>query len=246
MYLLTIYPIQSCNLRCEQCPMKKWLYPVDKPGYNDLTNERIFHWLDTYCPPYQWLIEISGGEPGLYPGIDGLVKGLNERGYSGLIKTNGMKPIPPTNNFRRIAAWHKQCGKDGPPDYFDEILILRNPEDCWEDKKQYCIDHHMKYTEVGYRYFQDNDGKVQKPLEGDSSLLSGFITHWTVVYSSGQITGCYHNSGIKDNKIQTMHRPYIKRPCKTCVNVKGFELFYTEEQKREVLNRSFAMKNHLI
>ena len=150
MHLLTIYPIQSCNLKCEQCPSKPWLLPVNDTG-NKLNNEMLFKWLDKFCPPRKWFIEIRGGEPSLYPEIDGLVYGLNERRYYGLIKTNGILPIPKTEKFRRIAAWHLDI--NNPPKNYDSLLILKNPKDNWREKIKYCVDNNIPYGHATFHYF---------------------------------------------------------------------------------------------
>ena len=86
--LLTIYPIQSCNLKCPECPMKKWTYPV-KDELNKLNNNILIPWVKKWTNPDDWMIEISGGEPGMYPEIEELVTELSDLGYHGLIKTNG-------------------------------------------------------------------------------------------------------------------------------------------------------------
>ncbi len=99
MNLLTLNPISSCNLSCEHCPNKEWTYPIDDNEHNRLNNEIIFNWMAKYTNPYEWFLEISGGEPGLYPGISELVQELSRLGYYGIIRTNGTLPIPKTERF---------------------------------------------------------------------------------------------------------------------------------------------------
>ncbi len=53
----------------------------------------ILKWMDKYLNPYEWFLEISGGEPGLYKGINELISTLNSMGYYGIIRTNGTLPI---------------------------------------------------------------------------------------------------------------------------------------------------------
>lgn len=57
------------------------------------TNSMILKWMDKYLNPYEWFLEISGGEPGLYKGINELISTLNSMGYYGIIRTNGTLPI---------------------------------------------------------------------------------------------------------------------------------------------------------
>ncbi len=229
MNLLTIYPIQSCNLSCYYCPNKKWTYPVNHHA-NKLNNKLIFKWIDKYLNPREWLIEISGGEPGVYPEIKGLVEGLSDRGYYGLVKTNGTLPIPHTATFKRVAAWHEIFGIDKPPQYADSMLIMRNPKDCWQQKKQYCIDHNIPYKDVDFQEFHRPEA-LRTPGT-DAKRKNRFIDFWTVVYSGGRISSCYCDTTSEDIRIQNMSEPRkanIKKKCPYCQNVGGFEIFFPEE-----------------
>ncbi|MCL2627306.1 MAG: hypothetical protein FWD44_01230 [Oscillospiraceae bacterium] len=208
--------------------MKQWTYSVEDEK-NRMNNDLIFSWLDKYCPPEEWCIEISGGEPGTYPEIEELVNGLTKRGYYGLIKTNGTLPIPQSDTFKRIAAWHICRGLDKPPEYFDTILIIMNPNDCWEEKKKYCIDHEIPYVEVLFRDFETGEMPCETPLNNT------FIRNWTVMYSGGQFSKCYGHENIDEIRIQNMSPPPqldIWMVCPACINVKGFEIFLSDEQKQ--------------
>jgi len=235
MNLLTLYPIQSCNLKCEYCPMKQWTYPINDER-NSINNDLIFLWLDKFCPPEEWCIEISGGEPGVYPEIEELVNGLTQRGYYGLIKTNGTLPIPHSENFQRIAAWHQSRGLDKPPEYFDQMLIIRNPNDCWEDKRRYCIDRGIIYTDVVFRDFSVPYEQRQDYSESDTRMCT-FIKKWTVLYSSGQLSICYSGLNLPEATIQNMYPPPqmdVPKYCLYCCNVNGFEIFLSEEFKQKI------------
>jgi hypothetical protein len=231
MHLLTIYPIQSCNLSCEQCPSKPWLLPVDDER-NKLTNKMLFRWLDKFCPPHKWFIELRGGEPSLYPEINELVAGLNQRGYYGLIKTNGILPIPKSDNFRRIAAWH--LGIDNPPKHYDSLLILSNPEDKWREKIQYCIDNNIPYKQGTFCYFWgERKGQEVEPVP---IRPVHFFQTWTMVFSNATMSYCAERKKI-GHSIEKMQKPLMVIPCSTCTNVVGQEIWLTGELKRILKQR---------
>jgi organic radical activating enzyme len=218
--------------------MQKWTYPIEHEN-NRLTNNLIFSWLDKYCPPEEWCIEISGGEPGVYPEIEELVIGLAERGYYGLIKTNGTRVIPQSDNFKRISAWHKCRGLDNPPEYYDTILIIKNPSDCWREKKQYCIDRKIPFKEVIFRDYSI-PLEEREVDEEDVALENTFIKNWTVLYSSGQLAKCYSYENIPEITVQNMSPPPqidIQENCPYCCNVKGFEIFLTDELMQMLTER---------
>ena len=242
MNLLTIFPIQSCNLSCEHCQTKNWLYPVNHP-FNRLTNEVIFKWLDKYCLPDEWLIEISGGEPGLYSEIENLVIGLNERGYFGLIRTNGILPIPESENFHRVAGWHKSRGLTQPPEYFDSILITKNPDDDWPGKVSYCIENDISYRLVQYKRFGVSASEREQELleaQSESKPLE-LVKNWTAVYSSGQQGFCFQNVGTEEQTVQNMSPPPLmdmtSGVCASCDSVSSFEMCFPDGLKARALSR---------
>ena len=241
MNLLTLYPTQSCNFRCTYCPMKKWLYPYNPEDteFNALRNSTIFKWFDKFCPPREWIIEISGGEPGMYPEIKELIEGLNERGYYGIIKTNGTLFIPKSDNFRRIATWHKSCDSNNPPKYYDLINIIKNPDDCWKDKQSYCTGKNIPYH---LSMFRDYSLPLSARIAHEDNKVNTFITRWTVVYSSGSMSKCYSSEPLTGNVIKEMHPPVqslVGSQCPRCVSVKGVEMFITDDVKRKL-----EEKNH--
>jgi organic radical activating enzyme len=100
-------------------------------------------WLDEFVNPQKFIIEITGGEPGLYKEINTLIPALNDRGYHGIIKTNGSLRIPKSRNFQLITSWHSW--QVGLPKYYDQILIIKNPSDNWTSKVEYCKQHKIPY-----------------------------------------------------------------------------------------------------
>ena len=141
--LLQISLTARCNLACETCPMAKWRN-TDDPKYR-LTNARLLPWVRKYVDPSEWVIELTGGEPALYDGIDNLVTELTASGYRGLVKTNGLLPIKATDGFRRIAAFHQF---DNPPTSYDEYLIVDKLQR--EEKEEYCKECGIPYKVIGF------------------------------------------------------------------------------------------------
>ena len=130
-------------MSCWHCPMTEYRN-TGTPEFA-LTNERLIPWLIHNINPNEWIIELTGGEPALYNGIDELCAWLSENNYHVLIKTNGLLPIQEKPNIRRIAAFHQL---DNPPKYFDEILIVDKIQR--EEKEKYCQKMKWNYHVIGY------------------------------------------------------------------------------------------------
>lgn len=110
-----------------------------------LTNKRLIPWLQRYAKPSEWVIELTGGEPALYPGIDELCEWLSEHGYCVLVKTNGLLPIRKFRGIKRVAAFHQL---ENPPKYFDEILIVDKIQRL--EKEAVCRQNGWPYKVIGY------------------------------------------------------------------------------------------------
>lgn len=241
MNLLVIHLVQSCNLDCYYCPMKKWMKPLDfvfpedgaYPGetagakFNSLTNDTLLKWLDTYCPPKEWLLHLTGGEPGLYPEINSLIPALSSRGYRGVITTNGTLPIPKDDNFIRVAAWH-ECVHNLPP-YHDIVLILeQNPNDDTDRKKQYCTDHGIPFYASLWVPFHDKNRQPTPQWVFSDSQLDNLC----FMYSMGQIVGCPKIPVTADLSIHKMTPPApipLKPNCPRCVHAAVAERFMPQE-----------------
>ena len=72
MNFLQISLTNKCNFNCWHCPMGQWRNSV-APRW-PLCNEILIPWLEKYVEPSKWLIELTGGEPSLYPEIDELLQ----------------------------------------------------------------------------------------------------------------------------------------------------------------------------
>ena len=145
---LQISLTSHCNLSCWHCPMAQYRN-TGSPDFA-LTNARLMPWLTANVNPDEWVIELTGGEPALYEGIDELCQWLSTNRYRTIVKTNGLLPIQPQPLLRRIAAFHQL---ENPPKYFDEILIVDKIQR--DEKEMYCQDKGWKYQVIGY-----NDEKI--------------------------------------------------------------------------------------
>jgi hypothetical protein len=262
-HLLTIYPVQSCNLRCPQCPASIGQVPVDHP-WNKLNNAMLFPWLKEYFPYYKTFIELRGGEPSLYSEIVELMKWLGTEGYHGSVKTNGILPIPKTDGFVRLAAWHRDVAY--PPKYYDVILILANPNQDWQAKVRYCQENNIPYRLGNYEIYHGPDkGKIYSYTDGlqdlklptNSESVSNsvsFFSTWTLVFSNADINSCMNylkyevlgddklHPDDKGAKVWKMSPPHFKAPCGHCSNVVAQELGIHREWRDFLKSRYKAVR----
>jgi MoaA/NifB/PqqE/SkfB family radical SAM enzyme len=239
MNVLTVSITNSCNYSCYYCPVKKWLRPItgeqtpddianNRPKVNLLTNEALLKWLDAYIEPDKWIIEITGGEPGLYTEIGELVKSLDSRGFTGLVKTNGSLYIPKTKGIKLLSAWHKD--KDFPA-YYDEIIIIQNPDDNWKAKVKHCEDNGITYHTVLFdRQYEGK--KIEQEYCRHNKIIS--TCH---INSSGLITPCPRIAPMPEHTIFNMAAPLTKgviHECPKCKNINDVEMFLGEGLRRKI------------
>lgn len=140
---LQISLTNRCNFSCWHCPMKQWRNS-EAPRF-PLCNRELLPFLERYVKPSEWVIELTGGEPSLYPEIDELLHWLSDTGYKVLVKTNGSGNLPHLPNIKIVAAFH-QLGN--PPKNFDEYLIVDKIQS--EEKVAYCKEQGITYRVIGY------------------------------------------------------------------------------------------------
>jgi len=233
MNILNVSLYMSCNYGCDYCPVKKWLVPLDDSSHNLLTNESLLKWLDKYLKPEEWHIELTGGEPGLYPEIDTLIPALTERGYHGQIKTNGSLPIPASPNFTRCVAWHKD--KDFPQ-YYDQIAIIKNPDDDWQKKEARCKKHKIPHRLLDFDTRSCGNRNISELMQGYPPNKTIYSQH---INDRGQVTCCPAATPVMQEGKMTifeMVEPFytaILSRCNTCKNVHDVEIFLPDEIRQK-------------
>jgi MoaA/NifB/PqqE/SkfB family radical SAM enzyme len=207
MNLLQISLTNRCNMACGYCPVKEWRNNPDFP--NTLANETLVLFLEQRIDPNEWHLELTGGEPALYGGLPELMQWLQRHGYKGLVKTNGTLPVPSVPNFRRIAAFHDI---ERPPVYFDEMLIIRNPEDtmAYVERELVCLANGWKYTFIDY-----SDGLLYGRFK-HSYKETLFIT------PDGKLRKCNADKET-ENRLPGWTEP--KKLCEACKTACDFEIF---------------------
>ena len=221
MKLITIWLINKCNYDCTYCVAKPGLEPMEfnYPNENVVSrnsNALLLPWLDKWLDPDEWLIELTGGEPGLYPEIDTLIPALTQRGYRGVIQTNGSLPIPESPNFVRTAAWHG----DKRPKYYDSMIIIKAPDSGFEEKAEWC-----KANQVPYRLTELN-GSYKGEHSSETDPNPCVITHYAFMNAYGQLTHCHRGAFREDNCIREMSPPpyfELSGTCPSCGNTKAVE-----------------------
>ena len=222
--LLTINIISSCNQFCNYCPIpERFRVPLntDRKDVNLLNQNDLIEWIKNWAYSKKWFIEITGGEPGLFKELDLLIKILSELGYNGIIKTNGSLPIAKYDGFKIVAAWHL----DQPfPKYYDIICIIKNPDELWQMKTDYCEAKNIPYITVDFDKYTQGENRDKK--SNKQKEIFNNIVH---VNSSGQITMCSRCIPDPDVTIWNsipLEGKTIRRPCEKCKNVIDVEIFY--------------------
>ena len=144
MNFLQVSLTSRCNFSCWHCPMAKFRN-TDDPVYH-LNNDMLIQYLEKWVKPEDWVIELTGGEPSLYDGIQELLNYLNDKRYKTLVKTNGSGRLPlDLPNVTIVAAFHKL---ETPPKYFNKVLIVDKIDA--EDKVKVCKANGWDYRVIGY------------------------------------------------------------------------------------------------
>ena len=165
-----------------------------------LNNAELIPYLEKYVRPGDWVVELTGGEPSLYEGIEELMKWLSENNYRTLIKTNGSGRLPKLPHIKIVAAFHRL---HEPPNNYDEYLIVDKLERA--EKEAYCKAHGIPYKVIGYN------------KENPDGATHGF-EYCAFINPAGHQTGCLAmppheriRNGIDYNRIS--HRRLIPQLC---------------------------------
>jgi MoaA/NifB/PqqE/SkfB family radical SAM enzyme len=200
-------------------------------GKNLITNPALLKWLDEYIDPAEWVIELTGGEPGLYPEISTLIPELAARGFHGLVKTNGSLPMPKSANFQLVAAWHMDAEF---PQNYDQILIIENPYDGWREKVEHCNANGIPYkTALFDRQFEG------RKIDSVYCKFNRKVVKCLHINSGGKITPCAAVKPIPDQNIFNMSPPAAKevaRDCPKCKNMNDVEKFLPEDMTKKFAN----------
>ena len=231
MKAITIWLINKCNFNCYYCSARQGIEPMDHEYPPDgrvtrVNNRQLLAWLDRYLDPGEWLLELTGGEPGLYPEIDTLIPELTGRGYHGIIQTNGSLQIPKSNNFVRTAAWHGEC----KPSFYDKIIIIKDPKSNWIDKAKWCKENNISFRLIGLNEtFRGKPPVVYPQSKGIN------ITHYAFINAYGQLADCWKGPFYEDYCIRDMSLPpdfdlrFAGGNCTNCVNVRAIEIACEDE-----------------
>lgn len=178
--------------------MGKW-HNSEKPRW-PLDNATLIPWIADNVIARRWVVELTGGEPSLYPEIDELLHWLSDNGYRTLVKTNGSGNMSHLPNVKLVAAFHRL---EQPPKNFDEILIVDKIQR--EEKEVYCKEHGITYKVIGFN--KENPDGATHGFE-----LCAFVN------PAGHQVGCLAErphervvDGVDYNRIS--HRPLIAQEC---------------------------------
>jgi hypothetical protein len=129
---------------------------------------------------------------------------------------------------------------NNPPPYYDSMIILKNPNDDWHDKVQYCIDHNIPHKVTRIKHY---DHPIDSVVTEYKSKSNTFIRRWFVMFPNGVLLGCNKSKRNDANCIQNMVEPFPKIPCCFCLPVANFEENFSDEQKAFLRERR---DNHIL
>lgn len=165
-----------------------------------LDNATLIPWMEQYVRPDMWVVELTGGEPSLYDGIDELMLWLSNHEYRTLIKTNGSGNLMHLPNTTIVAAYHRL---ENPPQNYDEYLIVDKIQK--DEKVAYCKQNGIPYKVIGYD--KENPDGAKHGFD-----LCAFVN------PAGHQVGCLATpphervvDGVDYNRIS--HRPLVAQPC---------------------------------
>jgi hypothetical protein len=210
MRFLQISLTNKCNIGCEYCPVKPW-----RNGRSTLNNLRLIPFIYKNCDPYGTVIELTGGEPGLYNEIDYLIQWLASHRYHGLVKTNGTYPILQKKEFPLIAAFHNL---HAPPKFYDMLLIIEGTPD-FELKLRYCEEKGIPCKTICF------GNEMPKPQ-------SDFINEISFINPDGMVHPC---KGEACDETRNRHKQRLhdvdyscgewRKPCPSCKPIIDAEKF---------------------
>jgi hypothetical protein len=209
MKLLAISLTRKCNLRCPWCVGRPWVNAEPAADYAPLSNVALLPFLGK-ASPGEFFVELTGGEPALYDGLDELLGYLERRGFRGTIRTNGLLPVRKTAGFKRIAAFHDY---GNPPKYYDVYLIIKQLD--WERKAKYCEENEIPY-------------KLTPPACACEPPPKPSINEMAFVTDGSMARSCHHGEGGR--MIWEMDEIIASNVCERCKTFVEFERFFPPEE----------------
>ena len=158
--------------------------------------------------PSETIIELTGGEPALYDGIEDLLDFLQEHSIKTLVKTNGMLKIEPRSNIVRCAAFHNL---DNPPKYYDVILIIEGTPDYF-DKFNYCLDNKIPFETIG----KDHNNRLNDVHGFDLCSFINPAGHNCKCQDDKAVEFLSPNEKYDYGRIPFMHEINTRETCKNC------------------------------
>jgi Molybdenum cofactor biosynthesis enzyme len=155
----------KCNKQCDYCVVKQWLNNPDFP--DKATAKDFISFLEKEFNPGD-VVELTGGEPTLFPDLTVLLDWLKEHEAKAIIRTNGLN----LGDWRRcydnlVAVLAKHDSSDG---YIAERKKYLLPQDLVLDG----IPEHIKQKEQNKPIFMTDE---TSPLASHPFTKAFFITN---------------------------------------------------------------------
>lgn len=210
MLFLQISLTTHCNLKCPYCPIEEYRNTAPKFPMSNMELIPFIHRCiaSGSILPRDTIVELTGGEPALYDGLDELIKFLVARGFRTLVKTNGLLPIDKHDNVLRCAAFHELSN---PPKYFDVMLIIEDTPD-FEKKFSYCVDHSILFETIG----KDKNNRLMDAHGFDTCSFINPAGHNCKCQDDKPIEFIADETGIDYGRIPFMSELNVRGICRYC------------------------------
>jgi hypothetical protein len=159
----------KCNKKCSYCVVEQWL---NKPDFPDkITASDLILFLEKEFQPSD-VVELTGGEPTLFPGLIMLLDWLKEHEAKVIIRTNGLN----------LGGW-RRC--------YDNLVIVLARHDSDEDymskRKEYLLPHDLVLDGIPEHIKQKEQDKPIFVNDETSPLTSYPFTKAFFITNDGKI-----------------------------------------------------------
>ena len=167
-FLLSI--TNACNKSCDYCVVRPWLNSPDYP--DKATAQDFIDFLAKEMQPGD-VVELTGGEPTMFPGLFKILDFLKENGTKVILRTNGFKLGKWRKNFENavvVLARHDSCDEymsERKKHLLPQDLVLDGiPDDIKQkeqDKPIFKADAVSPETSHPFKrmFHITNDGKIR-------------------------------------------------------------------------------------